>query len=82
MRKFDKYWLANCRRNRKNGAKICQVCPFIDEIVKYELPSARKYSVDSKKKQFIKQEIDRAKKGRLVDASEDYSKYIEIKEGE
>ena len=34
--KFDKYWLANCKRNRKSGAKICKVCPFIDKIVKYE----------------------------------------------
>jgi len=34
--KIDKYWLANCRRNRKNGAKICKVCPFLDQIIKYE----------------------------------------------
>ena len=35
-----------------------------------------------RKKSLIESGLEDAKKGRLVDASEDYSKYIEIKEGE
>lgn len=29
---FDSWFYKNCKRQRKNKAKICQECPFRDEI--------------------------------------------------
>lgn len=33
---FKSWFYKNCKRQRKNLAKICQVCPFRKEIEKQE----------------------------------------------
>ena len=33
---FKSYWYKNCKRRRKERAKICNKCPFKKEIQKQE----------------------------------------------
>jgi len=33
---FNSHWYKNCKRRRKEKAKICNECPFRKEIEKWE----------------------------------------------